>query len=160
MPEQEPEADEPISPRSQTESQEDVNLSERSSTVSDSSVGSDLGVNLMDRNFFQKFIVHLHLLLQKQFIQLIREKRSLISMVFNPIAWCFVIYYFNQQGYIRKSLLKTSGELHLLEPIEPCYGDNCVTLGYSIVGDPDHEVEYTYIDEIMQNVAENNDLLF
>lgn len=105
-------------------------------------------------------MIHLQLLIQKQFYQLIREKKSLISIIFNPIIWCCVIFYFNKQGIIRKSLLSTVGDIHLLTPVDHCNGENCVTIGYSIIGDEDQQEKYTYIDEIMRTVSEDNNLVF
>ena len=43
-----------------------------------------------------------------------------------------------------------------------CSGDpDCLTIGYSIIGDPFAPAEeYSYINEVMQNVAEDNKLAF
>jgi hypothetical protein len=50
------------------------------------------------------------------------------------------------------------GEKHKLSPVEKCYGQNCVTIGYSIVGDP--AGQYSWIDDIMESVANQNMLTF
>ena len=55
------------------------------------------------------------------------------------------------------------GEVHELLPVKKCLGYNCVTIGYSILGDSDPLVqakEYSWIDDIMRNVASKNDLVF
>jgi hypothetical protein len=41
-------------------------------------------------------------------------------------------------------------------------GQNCVTVGYSIVGNPDLAIqdEYKWIDDIMKKVATKNNLIF
>mmetsp|Transcript_41119 Transcript_41119/g.62496 ORF Transcript_41119/g.62496 Transcript_41119/m.62496 type:complete len:130 (+) Transcript_41119:563-952(+) len=46
--------------------------------------------------------------------------------------------------------------------VPKCFGEDCVTIGYSIVGDPDpnKEEEYSWIDEVMRKVAKSNDLQF
>lgn len=49
-----------------------------------------------------------------------------------------------------------------MTPIDKCYGEDCVTLGYSIIGDPSPEAQqkYQWIDEIMKTVSLTNNLEF
>jgi hypothetical protein len=35
-----------------------------------------------------------------------------------------------------EGLRPTFGDLHELTPVDKCYGENCVSIGYSIIGDP------------------------
>lgn len=43
-----------------------------------------------------------------------------------------------------------------IAPIGKCYGPSCVTIGYSIIGDPTKQDEYSWIDDIMKSVAISN----
>jgi hypothetical protein len=45
-----------------------------------------------------------------------------------------------------------------IPPIKRCLGDNCVTVGYSIIGDPSKQEEYSWIDDIMKSVASTNNM--
>lgn len=48
-----------------------------------------------------------------------------------------------------------------LQSLQHCTGDpSCTTIGYSIIGDPNKEEEYDYINEIMEHVANENVLIF
>ena len=51
---------------------------------------------------------------------------------------------------------------HQLEPVGKCWGPNCVTIGYSIVGKHTRQdqQEHDYIDEIMRDVATDNEMIF
>ena len=57
-----------------------------------------------------------------------------------------------------EAMRSTFGDRHEYEPIHKCYGTGCVTIGYSIVGDPELQEEYSWIDTIMTSVAETNEL--
>lgn len=49
-----------------------------------------------------------------------------------------------------------------LKPMDHCQGRECVTVGYSIIGENDTEKisQYNWIDNIMQNVATVNNFIF
>lgn len=49
-------------------------------------------------------------------------------------------------------------ETHKLDAMEKCWGPNCVTIGYSIIGK--NAGANKYIDGIMRDVAADNDLVF
>ena len=55
------------------------------------------------------------------------------------------------------------GDVHPAIPVAKCEGHNCISIGYSIIGDEDPTFQsknYAWIDEIMRNVAEKNNLEF
>lgn len=48
-----------------------------------------------------------------------------------------------------------------MDKIKRCHGhDDCITITYSILGDPKKNEEYEWIDEIMKEVAHQNDFEF
>lgn len=68
------------------------------STGSDSSRGTSTlsdNMNLLDRSELQKFFLHLHLLLQKAFLNYSRNWKSFLMTILCPIMWCLFILYIN-----------------------------------------------------------------
>lgn len=49
-----------------------------------------------------------------------------------------------------------------MRPISHCLGEECVSIGYSILGDSDpaSSSQYNWIDDIMQSVATDNQLVY
>lgn len=64
-----------------------------------------------------------------------------------------ILLYFNSREQTLEDMRPIYAEIHDLVPVEKCYGQNCVTIGYSIIGNPSLSEEYSWIDDIMQNVA-------
>jgi len=65
------------------------------STGSDSSAGSDhISNRLVDRSSFEKFWLHLILLLQKSLLMYLRNKKAIIVCTFCPITFCLFLGYF------------------------------------------------------------------
>ena len=58
------------------------------------------------------------------------------------------------------AMMPIYGAHHELRPVEKCYGQNCVSVGYSIIGDSALTEQYSWIDDIMQSVAHQNGLTF
>ena len=54
--------------------------------------------------------------------------------------------------------MKKFGWIHEIYPVNKCYGSNCVSIGYSIIGEP--QESYQWIDNIMKGVAVDNKLKF
>ena len=55
------------------------------------------------------------------------------------------------------------GQNHTTKPVERCLNDGCISIGYSIIGDPEislSDKNYKWIDSIMEQVARDNDLKF
>jgi hypothetical protein len=50
------------------------------------------------------------------------------------------------------------GNTYDISPLEKCFGENCVSIGYSIIGDPSKQDEYSWIDDIMKSVAVRNNM--
>lgn len=133
------------------------------STGSDSSKGlSDPGTNLIDRSDVSKFGLHLSLLLQKTSLMFLRNIRGLLIVLLCPILWCLVICFFNSQQEVLKDMEIKTGTISQLEPLEHCWGENCVTIGYSIIGDsnPEAQQQYEWIDDVMKSVSAANNLVF
>jgi hypothetical protein len=76
--------------------------------------------------------------------------------------WCAAINYFNNLEGILASMPDRHGEVHDLAPVGKCIGANCVTIGYSIIGDSNPAVQekYTWIDDIMKKVSKDSNLVF
>ena len=63
-------------------------------------------------------------------------------------------------GNVIDDMLSVYGTKHQLTAVEKCYGENCVSIGYSIIGDSTDSDSYKWIDDIMENVANVNDLVY
>lgn len=65
------------------------------------------------------------------------------------------------ENVIREMEIK-KGLVNQMKPLEKCWGENCVTVGYSIIGDSDPEnfANYNWIDDMMRSVSEQNNLEF
>jgi len=128
------------------------------STGSDSSVGSDYGTKLVTHGPVKKFFLHLGLLLQKTLWMYSRSKAFLICVLLCPIVWCLSIAFFNYEGNSIERLVTPKGRTHEMRPVSHCLGEECVSIGYSILGDsnPDTSSQYNWIDDIMQSVATDN----
>ena len=136
-----------------------------SDTSSDFSSGSDSSSEASTNSNFdsekqacQKFLKHLILLMQKILMMFGRNKKGIIVQIFCPIIFCTIIYLFSNLQPLLESQMKQFGWTHELTPVKKCFGSNCVSIGYSIIGDP--QDSYQWIDIIMKNVAEDNQLKF
>jgi hypothetical protein len=87
-----------------------------------------------------------------------RNKIGIVIQIFCPILWCACLYYFDSREPIMEAMRSTFGDRHEYVQIPKCYGEGCTTIGYSIIGDPAMEEEYSWIDTIMRSVADTNDL--
>lgn len=105
------------------------------STGSDSSTGSDYGSKLVTYSPIKKFFLHLGLLLQKTLWMFSRQKVFLICVLLCPIVWCLSIAFFNYEGNSIERLVRPKGTGHEMKPISHCIGEECVSIGYSIIGD-------------------------
>jgi hypothetical protein len=56
--------------------------------------------------------------------------------MFCPVIFCLCILYFDTRETVLEKMRPIFGERYDIGPMEKCYGENCVTLGYSIIGDP------------------------
>jgi len=66
-----------------------------------------------------------------------RNKLFLIAVIICPIFWCLSIGFMNNQGQNIERMDLPKGAKHQIGPIPHCYGEGCVTIGYSIIGDSD-----------------------
>ena len=124
------------------------------STGSDSSTGSsNSSGNLIERNEISKNFLHLLLLLQKTFWQFARNKKNIVGNLLCPIVFNLMMFYCNSLEPMMAERRPIEGMYHDLTPVEKCYGQNCVSIGYSIIGDPILSDQYSWIDDIMQSVA-------
>ena len=82
--------------------------------------------------------------------------------MFCPIIWCYAIHYFNSLDSDLNKQITEVGATHDLPTVPRCYGDDCITIGYSIVGeyDPENSHQYQWIDDIMGSVAGDQRLQF
>jgi hypothetical protein len=87
-----------------------------------------------------------------------RNKLAVLVQMFCPIIWCICILYFDSREGVLRKMRPTYGEKYELAPLKKCYGYNCITIGYSIIGDPALQEEYSWIDDIMKNVANTNNM--
>lgn len=46
-----------------------------------------------------------------------------------------MILYLNSREGVVASMRPLYGAKHELDPVEKCFGQNCITIGYSVVGD-------------------------
>jgi len=140
--------------------------SDSNSSISDtSSEGSMIGGNrkkLMNRKGFSKFIVHLKLLLLKNYWLFRRNLKMSLIQIFAPVFFCLLIVFFQlkSSSWAAKEVYNTPQ--NPISAMPKCSGDpDCLTIGYSIIGDPFAQTdEYAYINEIMRNVADDNKLAF
>lgn len=69
-----------------------------------------------------------------------RHKKGIITQTFCPIFFCLCLIYYNTRGPMCDAMRPRVGEYHGLTPTPKCnYYDekvDCVTIGYSIIGDP------------------------
>ena len=136
--------------------------SDSNASISDtSSEGSMIGGNrkkLMNRKGFSKFIVHLKLLLLKNYWLFRRNLKISLIQIFAPVFFCLLIVFFQvkSSSWAAKEVYNTPQ--NPISAMPRCSGDpDCLTIGYSIIGDPfAHTDEYAYINEIMRNVADDN----
>lgn len=119
------------------------------SSGSDSSAGSSKS-NLIERGDFARNLLHLQLLLQKTFWQFARNKKNILVCLFCPIVFNLVCYYLNSMEPMMAESRPVTGAHHELDPVSKCFGNNCVTIGYSILGDPVMSKQYSWIDDIME----------
>mmetsp|Transcript_291 Transcript_291/g.319 ORF Transcript_291/g.319 Transcript_291/m.319 type:complete len:105 (-) Transcript_291:2564-2878(-) len=103
--------------------------------MSESSSGGD-SPKLIRRKGCQKFSMHLKLLLMKNFWLYRRNMKITCFMFLLPIISCLFIMFFQTISYEWQQY-STPVPLIRETPLMPhCYGDpNCITIGYSIVGD-------------------------
>jgi hypothetical protein len=133
------------------------------STGSDSSKSSsDPGANLLTRTDLGRFGLHLSLLLHKTILTFMRNIKQPLIIIFCPIFWCALISFINSQQFVLKDQELKEGTTKFYGLIPPCFGKDCVTLGYSVIGDssPEAQEQYEWIDEIMKSVSASNDLVF
>ncbi len=75
--------------------------------------------------------------------------------LFCPVFCCFGIVYYNSQGAAIKQNIVPVGAHHELVPVQPCYGEDCISISYFVIGNDE-----PWIDDIMQKVSVSNDLKF
>lgn len=90
----------------------------------------------------------------------VRNKTSVLVQMFCPILFCLCILYFDTREHTIREMRPIHGERYDINPLEKCYGENCVSIGYSIIGDPSKQEEYSWIDDIMKSVAVVNNMEF
>lgn len=129
-----------------------------SSDYSEGSADSSSGSILNEHHGLGKFFLHLSLLLHKTLIMFMRNKTVVLIQMFCPILWCVCLIYFNSREPVLREMRPIYGERYDLSPLGKCYGENCVTIGYSIIGDPKKQEEYSWIDDIMKSVANSNNM--
>lgn len=73
-----------------------------------------------------------------------------------------LIHSFNNSIDVMRKNAYKRGTITDLKPLEKCWGEGCITVGYSIIGDstPEAQDQYNWIDEIMETVAIRNNLEF
>lgn len=115
--------------------------SDSNSSISDtSSEGSMIGGNrkkLMNRKGFSKFIVHLKLLLLKNYWLFRRNLKMSLIQIFAPVFFCLLIVFFQvkSSSWAAKEVYNTPQ--NPISAMPRCSGDpDCLTIGYSIIGDP------------------------
>lgn len=104
----------------------------------------------------------MQLLLHKQFLIYKRSPRSLVVMMLCPLIMMLLIHNFNNQLDVMRATDYKRGETVDPGMIPHCWGESCVTVGYSIIGesDPEKQDQYNWIDEIMEYVAIQNNFEF
>ena len=81
-----------------------------------------------------------------------------------PIFFCLLIVFFQWKSneWAGQEIYQTTE--FGVDRIPHCFGDSdCLTVGYSIIGDPSavgSDDQFAYINEIMKNLATDNQLLF
>lgn len=134
------------------------------STESDSSSGSyKAPTHLIERKWYENFFLHLLLLLQKTLICYRRNKLPFTVLVLYPIFSCLNIVYFNSRGPVMQEMSEHRLiESHDMPPVKKCIGQDCISIGYSILGesDPEKQEQYNWIDDIMKSVARQNDMVY
>lgn len=132
------------------------------SAGSDSSTVTD--VTIESRNPIMRFLMTEVLMLQKIYISFARNKLPIIIVLIFPLFLAISLKYLcNQTDVMEKYGNRYEGVVHETMPVSKCLGHNCISIGYSIIGDTDPKVqshEYTWIDNIMRNVAVKNSLMF
>ena len=89
-----------------------------------------------DGNQLKKFVKHITLLMQKIVIMFARNKKGVEVQILCPILFCFIIYIFSNLEPVLERLMRKFGWTHEIYPVNKCWGTNCVSIGYSIIGDP------------------------
>lgn len=102
------------------------------------------------------------LMLQKIYISFKRNKLPIIIVLIFPLFLAISMKYLcNQTTIMSEYGNRFKGEVHEPIPVQKCWGRNCISIGYSIIGDADPKVQvqkYTWIDNIMRSVADKNKL--
>jgi hypothetical protein len=141
--------------------------SDSNTSMSDisSSDGSSIGGSrkkLLNRKGFSKFIMHLRLLLLKNYWLFRRNLKLSLIQILAPVFFCLLIVFFQlkSSSWAAKEVYNTPQ--NPITAMPKCSGDpDCLTVGYSIIGDPFAAAEeYSYINEVMKNVAQDNKLVF
>eukprot|EP00347_Sterkiella_histriomuscorum_P002432 403368176 len=139
----------------------DSGTSDFSTYTGSSASETSTRAKLIKRTGCRRFCLHLKLLLQKNIWLFKRNLKVSISMLAAHIFFIMLILFFQWSStrFFAKDDLNPVEEW--LKPVPHCTGDpSCTTIGYSIIGDPQKEEEYDYINEIMEDVALQNVLIF
>jgi hypothetical protein len=95
-------------------------------------------------------------LVQKNYLMIARNRKYLFFFLLSPIA--VIIYLFiYQQAFenVLSSSHQIDGPLSSYESIPHCYGPDCITLGYAIIG----ESQPAWIEAVMKIIAERQNLV-
>jgi len=65
-----------------------------------------------------------------------RNKAAVLVQIFCPIIWCLCLKYFNTLEPSMEAMRPILGNQYDISPVAKCFGENCVSIGYSIIGDP------------------------
>ena len=91
-----------------------------------------------------------------------RNKKVTVCQIIMPILCCLLVLYFQSVAEDYANVFRETPDEHPLSKLPKCFGDDCVTVGFGIVGDsPDPKnAEYDWIFHTMKYFAEANGLKY
>lgn len=106
--------------------------------------------------------MNLYLMLQKTLLVFLRNTKSTAVVLLSPFFCCLVLFYFDSQTSEFSVQIRKEGNKYELKPVDRCIGSGCISIGYSVIGDPDpaNQEQYEWIDGIMEQVAQDSNLEF
>lgn len=116
------------------------------STLSDSSYKSDK-VKLDPKQGCARFCLHLRLLLYKNVLLFWRSKKITLFQLLTPIISLSVIFFLQTVANDFQDIVFPNPPVLTVNKLPHCRGDDCVTLGYGIIGDSNNpnDDEYEWI---------------
>lgn len=109
-----------------------------------------------------KFFLHLRLLLKKNFLLFWRQKKVTFFQLLMPVICCLLLLWFQHIAEVFAHIGRDEPIDTPLEQLEKCDGEDCVTVGFGIIGDAKIETdpEYDWIMHSMKFFARENQLTY